>query len=916
MNDTENNSSTDMAQAEWQQVLSLFDDISELTPAEQSQQLLALDLRDQAKNLLQKMLDSLQQPNLLDQTIDPLVEALLGADVVNEHVNPSDIIGRTFGAWKAISTLGSGGMGQVFLAERADGQFEKNVALKVIKSGQFSALSQQRFLAEMRTLAQFEHPNIAHLIDGGTSEDGIAYFIMELVTGQPIVDYADDKRLALSDRIKLVLQVIDAIEYAHQSLIIHGDIKPANVLVNESGQVKLVDFGIARSLEDDRPNSYLPQFSPRYSAPEQAQGMPLTTASDVFGLCAVLYELCTGSPPRNGELMTSPVELSVQSNTPILAAHSMFQLNLRQLGLKFVNNKGFNQALSQELGAIIDKGLQIDVSNRYKNITELRRDLLLFLTGSAVPTFADGLIYRWRKTIAKYKWSVSFSGVALIAIIMAAMVAIHQAKIANQEAEKANWANQFLLSIFDHADPIKNQQQPITVNQLTAQAANQIMQDEGELQIKTTSLEMLSQIQYKLGEIESAEQLVAEQISLMQKLPIDEVELAAVYIRAGNILESQDKLDEAIKHYRQALNLAPLETHFTEASIRASLALANSLLRLNEIQETDDLIGGLKNEIQRIEMLPAADSLMATLYSVEANSMLSRQQFNAAISQLQAAKMRAKKVTAEPMLYPQILGIESDAHYESGNLTKAAKLDRELVDYFSQNFGEDHPETIDNLGRLAVSLAALGELQAAILINQRIIANLKGTEIKGHQIPAAYLNMGTAFQALGEDIKAIESYYNAQRLWPILEPRMTIYEASTEVRMAKSYLNLKQYDEAQKYFNSALNQIEKEYGKDHALFARFQIMYAPLLLELGQLEEASAIIPAAYQRIVDVYGQNSKNAAVANLRWAQLNLLLGQSELAATQANKVIEILNVDAYRKRNQELIDIAQQIQLSAAQ
>lgn len=898
--------------SDWTRVLSLFDDLVDLTLSEQTAQINSVDMPIETKNLLKKMLASCDKPNILDKTIDPLVAELLGVDVVIDQAIPDNIIGRYFGVWRVVDTLASGGMGQVFLAERADGQFEKKVALKVIKSGQFSELSKQRFLTEMQMLAKFEHPNIAHLIDGGTSEDGITYFVMELIIGEPIVNYANAQNLPLTERIKLVLQVIDAVEYAHQSLVIHGDIKPANILVNESSQVKLVDFGIARSLDNEN-DSFLPQFTPSYSSPEQAQGLVLTTASDVFGLCAVLYELCTGSSPRKNEALTTQIKLTEKINTPITAAYTTFRTNQSRHTQQLPNykkNKEFGQALSQELGAIIDKGLQIAVVNRYKNTTELRRDLLLFLEGSAVPTFANSWFYRWRKVVTKYHWTVAFSSLAILSIVMVAMIAINQARLAQQEADKASWANQFLLSIFDHADPIKNQQQPITVNQLTAQVASQIMEDDSDLLLKTTSLAMLSQIQYKLGEVESAEQLVKEQINLMQKLPVEVLALAAVYVKAGNILESQDKIDEAISYYRQAIKLAPLTKSFTEPSVRANLALANCLLRLNKLSETQQLVEGLISEESRIQALPAADSLLATLYAVKANLLLSEQQFTAAIEQLQIAKELAKKVADDPLLYPHILSMESDANYESGDLNSAAEIDRELVDYFSQNFGEDHPETIDKLGQLAVSLAALGELSAAITINQRILTNLKGTEIKSHQIPAAYLNMGTAYQALGDDLKAIENFQIAQTMWLQLEPRITLYEASTDVRLAQSLLNLKRYSKAQMYFESALDQIEKEFGKDHALYARFQVMYAPLLLAQNRLEEARSVIPSAYQRLVAVYGEGSKNAAVANLRWAQLNALLGYTGLAEEQAAAVIKILDVDSYRKRNQDLIDEAKQI------
>ena len=171
----------------WSQILSLFEDLVDLPPAKQHAKLADVVLPNQAKSVLTNMLDAAQKTNFLDQTIDPLVELLLGKDSVQIHHNPDNIIGRTFGAWKVTSELASGGMGQVFEAQRADGQFEKKVALKIIKSGGFSTLSKQRFSDEMRTLAQFEHPNIARLIDGGSSDDDIAYFVMELVHGLSLI---------------------------------------------------------------------------------------------------------------------------------------------------------------------------------------------------------------------------------------------------------------------------------------------------------------------------------------------------------------------------------------------------------------------------------------------------------------------------------------------------------------------------------------------------------------------------------------------------------------------------------------------------------------------------------------------------------------------------------------------------------
>jgi Serine/threonine protein kinase len=904
------NSIDQIEATEWTQIFSLFDTYCELSESEQTHSLVTAQLSEPAKDMLARMLQQHNKPFILNRTIDPLIEQLLGKEVTEVYLNPTEIIGRNFGPWRATASLGSGGMGQVFTAERADGQYEKQVALKIIKSGHFSAFSKQRFLDEMRTLAQFEHPNIAHLIDGGTSEDDIAYFVMERISGQTIIDYANQHKLSLRARIRLLLQAIDATEYAHQNLIIHGDIKPANLLVNEAGQIKLVDFGIARPVQTNDKETYLPQFTPSYSAPEQAQGKPLSTASDVFGLCAVLYELCTGTAPRNQSPFTTETDHSESINTPITPAFQRFQTQSKGINHSPSQNRALAYALNHELGSIINKGLQLKSTDRYKNTTELRRDLRLFLDGSAVPVYASHPWYRMKKSIAKYKVPLTMLSLSVVGIVMLAFYGFHQARLAQQEADKAQWTNQFLLSIFDSADPVKNQQNPLTVNALTALAADKVLKDDSNLLLKTESLSTLSQIQYRLGEVKSAEQLVIEQIRLLNTINADNLSLASAHIKAGTIFEAQDNLEQSEFHFKQAVNLAPLSKGVNEQSVRAALSLANSLHRLNKGKQAERLIHDLSDFTPQIQQIPDSGSMLAALHAMEATALLSKQDFDTAMARLQLAKKYAIKVTDDPLLYPHILGLESDANYDHGQLNKSADLDRQMVNYFSETFGEDHPETIDNLGRLAVSLAALGELESAIEINQRIIANLKDIEMKGHQLPAAYLNMGTAYQALGDHSNALKSYQIAQTLWSHLTPRILIYEASTQVKTATSLLALKHYDEAQQFFTSALDTIEHQYGQDHPLYARFQIMYAPLLLELNELEEAKSIIPNARRILSDAYGKQAKHTAIATLRMAQLNQALGNHRLATEQAEQVIEILDVPEYRKRNQAHIDLAQKI------
>src|SRR5690606_31971710 len=207
------------------------------------------------------------------------------------------------GAYRIVREIGRGGMGQVLLAERADGQFEQRVAIKLLKRGMDSDAIHARFLRERRILAALEHPNVARLIDGGVADDGRPYFVMEYVEGLPITRYADEHRLDVDARLRLFSTVCTAIEHAHRNLVVHRDLKPANILVTAAGDAKLLDFGIAKALAPHDPDTATqPELggrllTPGYAAPEQFRGGAITTATDVYGAGGVLYELLAGRPP-------------------------------------------------------------------------------------------------------------------------------------------------------------------------------------------------------------------------------------------------------------------------------------------------------------------------------------------------------------------------------------------------------------------------------------------------------------------------------------------------------------------------------------------------------------------------------------------------------------------------------------------
>jgi serine/threonine protein kinase len=208
-------------------------------------------------------------------------------------------VGRRIGVYQILEQIGEGGMGEVYRAVRADGQYDKEVAIKLVRTGMDRSSVLERFRHERQVLASLDHPNIARLFDGGTTEDGIPYLVMELIEGIPIDEYCDNNKLTVTERLRLFLQVCSAVQYAHQRLVIHRDIKPGNILVTHDGTPKLLDFGIAKILDADSSSktTLINPMTPEYASPEQVRGEPITTATDVYSLGVVLYQLLTGRSP-------------------------------------------------------------------------------------------------------------------------------------------------------------------------------------------------------------------------------------------------------------------------------------------------------------------------------------------------------------------------------------------------------------------------------------------------------------------------------------------------------------------------------------------------------------------------------------------------------------------------------------------
>ncbi len=421
-------------------------------------------LIDQPKELQQKELNTLESTGQLNskqlETLKKMLSVAKGTQfstAASQYINPSteDITGHQIGQYKIIKPLGHGGMGQVFLATRNDGEFEQQVALK-LSYDYIDDSIRERFERERQILAQLTHPNITHLLDGGTTEQNKPYIVMEYVKGLPLDQYCKKSQPNLKKRIGLILQACDAVSYAHNNLILHRDLKPDNILVSQSGWVKLLDFGIAKLMDEDLNNKTATQIMTRnYASPEQIQGKTLSVQSDLFSLGVIAFEILTGHHPfphRNAlereQHVVSGKLLKISQRT---TQESVLDTHLDNIP---------NSQLEGDLENILRKALAADPSQRYNAVNDFAQDLRNFLENRPIKARKPSLIYVAYKWVQRHKAISIISIFSVLSLVSATVFSINKAnealqqkQIAESESTRANKISSFMQSIFTSAKP-------------------------------------------------------------------------------------------------------------------------------------------------------------------------------------------------------------------------------------------------------------------------------------------------------------------------------------------------------------------------------------------------------------------------------------------------------------------------------
>ena len=658
-------------------VHTLFDSLVDLAPSEHAALLERQCGTDEAlKAEVRSLLRAATQS-------EHFLEALDGRQVAQVLAGGESVVpGTRLGPYAVVRELGRGGMGVVYLASRVDGNFQQEVALKLLKRGMDSEAILAGFLRERQILAWLQHENIARLYDGGLSEDGRPWFAMEYVDGLPVTQYCDQHRLSVPQRLELFRKACAAIQYAHQNLVIHRDLKPSNVLVTQDGQLKLLDFGIAKLLGESAQGATLTALgaramTPEYAAPEQLRGEAVTTATDVHALGVLLYELLTGRRPYRWQ-STDPLRIAqlVGVTETMLPSRAVLQEQSTQRSAderpgpsvdevgeaRSTRPRQLQRLLEGDLDTIILKAMHKEPERRYATVDALGEDLRRHLAGLPVLAQRDRWTYRASKFVRRNRWPVIASGGAAgLLIAFSLLTSVQRAQTA-RERDRAESVKDFVVGLLESTNPLQRGSSESELLQLGVERVATEFADEPIVQAELYLV--IGAAQLERGQFDVARQALQRSLALRTEQ------------FGRESLEVADVLGLLAAIERRTKNLAAAEPLYREV-------LATRKRHLGD---------------RNLEVASALNDLAALLYS------------------------QTDYAAAEP-LYRESLAIKrdllGDEHEEiaislgnlalllrdRGDLEAAENLMREALDMKRRVFGPEHPTVASSIGGLATILS-------------------------------------------------------------------------------------------------------------------------------------------------------------------------------------------------------------------
>lgn len=806
----------------WRRVRALFDLLADRPEAEWSARLAEncpddADARAEAFALLCADRDARADESLSQAA--PLVVADLAERIGSEEarLGPAAQAGQRLGAFRLVRRIGRGGMGSVWLGERVDGGFSQQVAIKLIHSTWDSGDAQRRFLAERQILAGLQHPNIAHLIDGGVAADGRPWLALEYVDGRDLLTWCDTERLDVDARLRLFQVVCDAVAHAHQHLVVHRDLKPSNILVGHDGTVKLLDFGIAKMLDRAGGETATRLFTPDYAAPEQLRGEAVTTAIDVYALGLLLHELLTGTRAARAA-GADPVRPSVA------AARDPASQDIRRLAeARGTTPSALRRRLLGDLDAIVLKALRNEPEKRYAGVAEFAADVERHRRNRPVQARRGRWIYRAGRFARRHRWTLAASAAGAIALLgglatttWQAREAARQRDIALREADTSRRTVDVLVNVFKAANPGTHPGETVAPADLLAEGEREVRRKLGaQPEQRAALLEALGRARNGLGTYAEAGPLLEEALALRvtgdDRLAEASVRLALSATRSRQT-RNEDSLAEAERAYalsdddsRQAAELR------ATADLHAGIELANldrwadAEPRLRRSARSRAMLFGEDSEPYWQVLVPLGFNLAAQRRGEEALALLD-------------PAWAAIVARTEPGDWERgyLLDARAYALNRVGRYADAVELHREALVAAERIYGDDHPDYYSTLSNLGLSLYQNGDMAEAAEAFRRCIEWREANPTrKSMQRPDTQLRAyALALDASGQSETAIQVLRRMQADREGIENVTATEEMEAWLLLARAQRHARRHAEAAATLETYFSAVERGGSRD------------------------------------------------------------------------------------------------------
>ncbi|HSM10428.1 MAG TPA: serine/threonine-protein kinase [Lysobacter sp.] len=883
-----------MDNARWQRLSPLLDELFDLPSVARAQRLQALRaedevLADEIEALI--ALEDGQEDFLSEPVMPPIAQLRAGAEV---------------GPYRLEGLLGEGGMGQVWLAARADGLYQRRVALKLLRPGLVEANLRLRFTRERQILARLAHPHIARLLDAGLSASGLPYLALEYVDGIPITDYCREQRVPLAARLRMFSQICDAVSHAHANLIVHRDLKPSNILVTPAGEVRLLDFGIAKLLDTDaapeQTRTGVRAFTLHYAAPEQIRGEPVTTMTDVYSLGVVLFELLTDHKPyrlrRNSDAAWEEAILAVDPLRPSQSVLRNSQTTGRDdAGTADASSRRRHaRVLAGDLDNIVLKTLSKRAEHRYPSVEALSQDLLRHASGRPVHARPQSLGYRMQKYLRRHRWSLA-SALLMVGVLGAAlMIVAWQAREAVREASRAQAMQNFMLGVFENAGGARDDQ-PLDLRELLnasiERGNRELLQ---QPRARAELLGVVARLRTGLGDYEQARDLLEQQAAIIANLSRGAGNGIPASLRLesltqrGRVLrllgDPRGCIDTMQPHLpaaqREQAKLPPQAAEFYSqlGRCRAANGERRSARRLFERslalrRDNGDRTGEIENLLDLSGLL--ADT----------------GQTDSAMQGLQAARAQLLRDSGDR--HPLLIDVRRDLgslHRSQGALGDAEREVRAALTVSSELHGPQHPTTLSVRRQLARIHSDQGRFSEALVELRGIHAELERRLPENHQaLASSLLDVAQAQWQLADLAAARRSARQALAM----ARRQDNPAATSEAlfHLATILHQAGRGDEARPLLIEARILRRQRYGPEHPLVGDTERLLGEVEIALGQAEAGRARLARAVMVTRDGYGPNHPHS-----RQAELALAIHDAKSAPAGITRVDGLDTLDALAK------------------